>query len=94
MRSLRRLEARNIAADHARELRLFANVLIEAFENRRQRRLHDLPELPQQFAGLGVDAHEAHPGLAILSGVGGVGICRKGGVIACHGSNSICIWER
>ena len=70
MRSLSRLEARNIAADHARELGLSGQVLIEAFENGRQRRLHNFPELPQQFAGPGVDAHEAHPDFTILSAFG------------------------
>jgi hypothetical protein len=30
------------------------------------------------FADLGVDAHETHPDLAILRGVGGVGVCHMG----------------
>ena len=77
MGSLCRLEARNIAADHARKLRLPGNMLIETFEYFRQCRLHDLPEFTQQFAGPGVDAHEAHPYFTILSVVGHDCFCHQ-----------------
>jgi hypothetical protein len=47
VRSLRRLEARNIVADQARELGLLGNVLVKTFEQLRQCGLDDLPELAQ-----------------------------------------------
>src|SRR5436190_21493634 len=77
MRSLRRLEARNIAADQPRQVRLSGDMLIEPVEQFRQRRLDDLPELPKQLAGPGVDPHESHPRLAIMIAVGATGIYRQ-----------------
>ncbi len=71
VRSLRRLEARNIASDHAREGRLPGDVLIESIEQLRQRRFGDLPEFTEQFAGLVVDAHETHPDFPVLRRIGG-----------------------
>ncbi len=61
------LQSGGIVADHASELRFSDNVFVEAFENLRERRLNDLPQFAQQFAGSGVDTHEAQPYLALLA---------------------------
>src|SRR6266567_2704184 len=74
MRALRRFEARDVVAEHARQLRLRGHMAVETLEDRRQRRLDHDPEFAQQGAGSLVDAHEAQPASTILIHVGCHGV--------------------
>ena len=71
VRALRRLEARDVVAEQACQIGLRRHVAIKPFEDRRQGRLDDLPEFPQENAGFVADPHEAQARFAIAGGIGG-----------------------